>query len=233
MLKAQLNKNKTESGQSLIEILIGIAIGAILIGGAAATITLTLRSNVQNKNIQTASSLSQAILDKVTVYADADWHNIDGVVNCGTTGVGILPSPASYHLASEDYLPGLECKAGAKSEPVDAEGITFSTSFKIEPAHRNQATDAIEPASSSTYEDPSTKKIVSITTWLENGQEADVTVNKYITRSRNLIFKQTDWQGGKPPQETFPDGGITVNTKFSASAGVKFSEAGVLKKSGF
>lgn len=233
MLKAQLFKNKLGSsigGQSLIEILIGIAIGAILIGGAAATITLTLRSNVQNKNIQTASSLSQAILDKVTVYADADWHNIDGVVNCGITGVGIIPG-TFYHLASSGS--GLECKAGAQSEPVDAEGITFSTSFKIEPAHRNQATDAIEPASSSTYEDPSTKKIVSTTTWLENGQEADVTVNKYITRSRNLIFKQTEWQGGKPPQETFPDGGITVNSKFSASAGVKFSEAGILKKIGF
>src|SRR3989304_6109207 len=121
MFKAQLFKNRPISpigGQSLIEILIGIAIGAILIGGAATTITLTLRSNVQNKNIQTASSLSQAILDKVTVYADADWHNIDGAVDCGTTSVGILPPPASYHLAPSGS--GLECKAGAQSEPVDA-----------------------------------------------------------------------------------------------------------------
>ena len=72
-----MNKNNREAGQSLIEILIGVAIGAILIGGAAATITLTLRSNVQNKNIQIASSFSQAMLDQVSVYADADWHNID------------------------------------------------------------------------------------------------------------------------------------------------------------
>ncbi|TSC83105.1 MAG: Uncharacterized protein G01um101419_256 [Parcubacteria group bacterium Gr01-1014_19] len=214
------SRTSEQSGQSLIEILIGVAIGAILIGGAAATITLTLRSNVQNKNIQIASSLSQAILDQVSVYADADWHNIDALS-------GIIPGN-SYHLIPSGS--GFERKDGSKSEAT--EGIVFSTSFKVELVHRNQETDSVESSSASTYEDPSTRKVIAITTWLEAGQTADVAVNKYITRSRNLIFQQTDWKDGKP-QETFPGGGATINAKFSDSKGVEFSEAGALKKLGF
>lgn len=215
MYKGLLSKN---SGQSLIEILIGVAIGAILIGGAAATITFTLRSNVQNKNIQIASSLSQAMLDRVTVFAAADWHNIDEVS-------GLVPGN-SYYLAPKDS--GLERKDGALSETID--GVAFSASFKVESVHRNQSTEAIEPSSASTYEDPSTKKIIAITTWNENEDVANVTVNKYITRSRNFIFQQTDWQDGKP-QASFPPAG--VNKKFDESAGIKFLEAGLLKKIGF
>ncbi len=209
-----------QSGQSLIEILIGVAIGAILIGGAAATITLTLRSNVQNKNIQIASSLSQAILDQVSVYADADWHNIDALS-------GIIPGN-SYHLIPSGSA--FELKDGSKSEAT--EGIVFSTSFQIEPVHRNQETDSVESSSASTYEDPSTRKVIAITTWLEAGQTANVAVNKYITRSRNLIFQQTDWKDGFG-QLTFPSGGTSVNKKFDDYKGVEYLTGGVLKKKGF
>ncbi len=221
-LSNQNSRNFGISGQSLIEILIGIAIGAILIGGAAATITLTLRSNVQNKNIQTASALAQAMLDKVTVDADADWHNVDE-----ESGI-VLGSP--YYLSPKD--PGFELKAGVVNESAD--GLVFSTSFMVAPVYRDQTTDAIAPASGSTYEDPSTKKIIAVSAWLENGQVANVTVNKYITRSRNLIFKQSDWQDGAG-QTTFPSGGTAVNDKFDDSKGIKFSgsAAGLLKKSGF
>ncbi|MDP1719100.1 MAG: hypothetical protein Q8L24_01605 [bacterium] len=227
-----MNKNSPSSvsGQSLIEILLGVAIGAILIGGAAATITLTLRSNVQNKNIQTASALAQAMLDKVTVFADADWHNIDGTLNCGPAGVlPNPPNPAIYNLVSSGTA--LECGEGMHSGSVDAGGIAFSTSFKVESVSRDKITDSIA-SSGDVYSDPSTKKIVATAIWFENGQEANVTVNKYITRSRNIIFKQSGWDGGET-QITFPSGGTVVNNKFDASSGIKFSEIGALKKLGF
>ena len=209
-----------QSGQSLIDILIGVAIGAILIGGAAATITLTLRSNVQNKNIQIASSLSQAMLDQVSVYAAADWHNIDALS-------GIVPG-VPYHLISA--ASSFEKKDGAKSETV--EGIVFSTSFKVDVVHRNQETDAVETPSALTYEDPSTKKVIAVTTWAEAGQTADVSVNKYITRSRNFIFQQTNWKDG-PGHGAFPSGDPVLNNKFYDYAGIKISEVGLLKKTGF
>lgn len=216
MHKAQLKQNR---GQSLIEILIGVAIGAILIGGAAATITLTLRSNVQNKNIQVASSLSQAILDKVTVFADADWHNIDEVS-------GIVLGE-SYHVVPKSG--GLERASGDQTETV--EGIVFSTHFIVDSVHRNSSTEKIEESSGVTYEDPSTKKISAITTWTEKGEAANITVNKYITRSRSLIVKQTDWSGGKvTPADPVVS---SADSEFYDSKGIKFSASGLIKKLGF
>ena len=67
---------RDESGQSLIEIMIGLAIGAILIGSATYGITFILRSSSTNRDLTAASNFTQGLLEKVRSFSDANWQNI-------------------------------------------------------------------------------------------------------------------------------------------------------------
>ncbi len=67
---------KNESGQSLVEIMIGLAIGAILIGSATFGVTFILRSSTTNQNLTAASSLTEGLLEKVRSFGNASWQNI-------------------------------------------------------------------------------------------------------------------------------------------------------------
>lgn len=210
MRKARLSKI---NGQSLIEILIGIAVGVIIIGGVTATIALTLRSNVQNKNIQTATSLSQELLDKLTDFAGANWHNIDA-----------LSGP--HHLQPA----GATFAAVAGSENVIVEGITFSRSFTTQNVSRDPGTDTIESIYNPGNDDPSTKKAVVLVTWQVGADTAQASLNKFLTRSKNLIFHQTDWSGSAGQA-----GPITVpNNRYDSKSNIDTAGvAGSLKVQGY
>jgi hypothetical protein len=185
MCKAPFKNNSsakltTNSGQSLIEILIGLAVGVIIIGGVAGTIAVTLRSNVQNKNIQTATSLAQELVNKLTDFASANWHNIDAL------GLGqqyyLIQSGAAFSVQ-----PGIE-------PPQTIDNIPFSRYFTVENVSRD-ANDNIEAVYNSANDDPSTKKAVVTVSWQQGASPAQVTLNKFLTRRKNLVFDQTDWSG--------------------------------------
>ncbi len=78
-------------GQSLIEVLIGLTIGALLIGAAAMGIAFMLRSTSTNDNLQMASGMAQSSIDKVRAFSGADWQNIYGLTKGTST---------SYYLAA-------------------------------------------------------------------------------------------------------------------------------------
>lgn len=67
---------KKREGQSLIEVLVGLTIGAILIGGASLGIGFILKSTTSNDNLQSASGIVRQTLDEVRSYASARWQNI-------------------------------------------------------------------------------------------------------------------------------------------------------------
>ena len=187
---------KKISGQSLVEILIGIAIGAILIGGAAATIALTLRSNVQNKNIQIATSLAQEILDKTAVFSEANWRNI----------YDLSKSPTQYYLTAS----GAAFSVMTGSEAVVVDAINFARYFVVENVSRDSGGSIV---TSGGTDDPSTQKIIAYATWTEVGETAEVKLQKYITRSRNLVYRQTDWAAGSGQAGPI----TTVNNRFDTA----------------
>ncbi|MBI2025117.1 MAG: prepilin-type N-terminal cleavage/methylation domain-containing protein [Candidatus Harrisonbacteria bacterium] len=202
-------------GQSLIEILIGVMIGAILVGGAAVTIAITLRSNLQNKNIQTASSLGQELLDKVTVFTEADWHNLYDVAK----------SPAQYYLG----ISGQGFSASSGSEIVTLDNKEFTRYFTVENVSRD-AGGNIEAIYSPSNDDPSTQKVIVTITWNETEETAEVNLDKFLTRSRNLIYRQTDWSGGGGQEGPI----ISVNNLYSSSNLINDTEIpGSIKVTGF
>jgi type II secretory pathway pseudopilin PulG len=209
MLKEQLPKT---SGQSLIEILIGIAVGVIIIGGVTATIAVTLRSNVQNKNVQSATSLSQELVNKLTDFASANWHNID------TLGSG------QYHLIQS----GAAFSVQSESEPAQTiDGVPFTRYFTVQSVSRDANDDIVTVGGTN---DPSTKKVVITVSWQQGPDPVQTTVNKFITRSKNLVFQQTDWAGGLTnpsdpvltvPDTTYYDKGTKLNTGTAGSVKVE------------
>lgn len=114
-LKTKNKKLKTSrSGQSLIEVLIGLTIGAILIGAASMGIAFMLRSTATNDNLQMASSMAQASLDKARAFAGADWQNMYGLTKGTSTAYYLGASSTKFiviqgkeGLVSNDITSGL------------------------------------------------------------------------------------------------------------------------------
>ena len=67
---------RDKKGQSLIEVLVGIAIGSLLISAATFGVAYVLRASRANQNIQTANLISQELLNNVRTFGEADWFNI-------------------------------------------------------------------------------------------------------------------------------------------------------------
>jgi len=211
---------KTTSGQSLVEILIAIAIGVILIGGITAAIVPILKSNYETKNVQIANLLAQEYLDNLQSLTEANWQII-------------YNPPAAKGPNSQFYLNATsttyEILSGTTSTVV--EGRTFTRYFSIENVNRNLCgagditTEAITNCSSGpgnyygVADDPSTQKITVTVSWQSSGSNPSVQKTQYLTRSRNKVFVQTDWSGG-PGQE----GPITSeNNQFTTSSNIDYS----------
>ncbi|MDP2703995.1 MAG: LamG-like jellyroll fold domain-containing protein [bacterium] len=98
-----MTMTEKQNGQSLIEVVVGLAVASVLIGAALVGITFMLRSDALNQKSQTATALSRSLLQNVRSAADANWR---GVYN--------LPKGASYSyliVASGTTLsafPGME-----------------------------------------------------------------------------------------------------------------------------
>ena len=73
------------SGQSLAEVMVGLAIGAILIGAASFAITTALKTNLSAQRSQFAANLAQETTERARSYASADWQNIYGLTKGSST----------------------------------------------------------------------------------------------------------------------------------------------------
>jgi len=76
-------------GQSLIEILISVAIGAIFILGVIAAIAPALKGNKDVENLQMGAALANGLMENIQVFSESDWHNLTSLA----TGSSNL-----YHL---------------------------------------------------------------------------------------------------------------------------------------
>lgn len=69
----------------MVELLVGLTIGAIVIGITVSASVVILKSNVQVKNFQIASSFSQDLMDKVRIISEAKWNDIYNLSPKGTS----------------------------------------------------------------------------------------------------------------------------------------------------
>ncbi len=88
----------SRSGQSLIEILIALAIGSVLMGAASLAIIFMTKSGTTNQKIQTASLLAQSMLERVRVVTNADWFNIYNLTKTSSTQYYLVTSSTALTI---------------------------------------------------------------------------------------------------------------------------------------
>ncbi len=87
---------RDQSGQSLMEIIVGLTIGAILIGTASFGISFMLRSTTTNQNLSTAAQLTQGLLSNIQSFSNSSWQNIYGLGKTSSYQYFLSASGTSY-----------------------------------------------------------------------------------------------------------------------------------------
>ncbi len=195
-IKKQIAKIKNQDGQSLIELVIAVAVAGILIGGSASLVAVSLRGNAQNRYFQTATLLSQDELEKVTTLTERNWATLYNLIK------------AAQYVATSTAA-GTQYVALAGPEIVTIGGVDYTRYFIVENVTRSncgtvdipgnppsQSPCPVNDLQTANAEDPSTQKITATVSW-GGSTPGTMSLVKYLTRYRNQVLRQTDWSGGR------------------------------------
>ena len=104
-----LSKNffRNRSGQSLMELLVGMAVGAILIVGSTSIIAASLQSNGKAASIQIETELGQELLNNTKSFAAGNWNSLLSLAT-GSSNTYFLYTSSSpftiYNAALNNYF---------------------------------------------------------------------------------------------------------------------------------
>ncbi len=194
-------------GQSLMDILVGTAIGVIFIFAAVAAIGPALQSGSQAARTQTASLLAQGLLNNAQTWASGDWHRILAL-STGTAYQYFLITSSSPYVATSGI------------DNVTVGTSTYWRYFSVLDVQRDAYGNVV--SSGGTY-DPSTKEVTVNYGW--KGSTTS-TASEYLTRNQQQIYSQIDWTGG--PSST---GGAvsTTNFQFVSSSNINYASPGSIQ----
>lgn len=196
-----------QTGQSLIEVLIGLVVGALMVGAVVAIISPVLQIDTQTSRAQIGGALAKELLDSVEVWAESNWHNVDALA---TTSVN------AYYLTTS--TAGFSSSTGAQN--VIVASATYSRYFYLDDVWRESGA-IVNATSALSVPDPSTKLITVVYRWPPS---STASVSAYLTRSRNNFFLQTDWSGGR---------GSSTRNQFETSSRVTATGTGSIVIQGF
>lgn len=178
---------KKNRGQSLIELLLAIALGSLFITSATGVLVLSLRSGSQNKSIQTASLLAQELLDKTRVFAEQRWLSVYS-----------LTRGQPYYLNSV----GGNFVTVVGTELITLDSFQYNRNFTVTNYLRS-GTD-----------DPSTQIIKVTVSWQQGADVASIIRSQYVARVRNLVWRSSSPGSGvaSPVFDTGINGSVAWNT---------------------
>ena len=189
-------------GQSLVELLVALAVGAILFIGTGALIAPSLQINKVTTQAQNGATLGNELMENVRVWSEGDWHNLLNLAT-GTANRYYLITSSSPFTATSG------------TESILVSTTTFTRFFYLSDAFRDSSGNVTSTISGNTY-DPSTKQVTVSYTWTRG---ATTTMSAYLTRNQTSIFDQTDWSGGSGQ-----NGPVTsTNAAFASSTGINYN----------
>ena len=183
-------------GQSLVEVLIAIAVGIIMVVGAITAVVPSLRIQGNSVHVQVATAFGKELLDNVRVFAESNWSALAALSTSSAVHYYLNASSSPFTTSTGDQV-------------IAVGTTTYTRYFYLSEAQRNGSGMIV--ASGGTA-DPSTRKVTVTYQWTWGPTSTMVT---YLTRSRSNTFWQTDWTVGGGQ-----DGPVTVsNSRFGTSTG--------------
>ncbi len=183
-----------------MDILVGTAIGAILIFAAVTAIGPALQTNSQAANVQAAAWLATGMLNDLQTWSNGNWHNILALAT-GTSQQYFLITSSSPYVATT----GIETLVQGTS--------TYWRYFYVMDVARDLSGNIV---ASGGYYDPSTKLVTVVYGW--NGGPS-TTVSQYLTRNQVKIYSQMNWTSG--PSSTAVVS--TTNFQFASSSNINYT----------
>ena len=183
-----------------MDILVGTAIGAILIFAAVTAIGPALQTNSQAANVQTAAWLATGMLNDLQTWSNGSWHGILALATGTTQEYYLNTSSSPYTVAS-----GIQSLAVGTS--------TYWRYFYVTDVFRDSSGNIV---SGGGYYDPSTKQVTVAYGW--NGGPTS-TVSEYLTRNQLKVYSQVNWTSG--PSSTAVVS--TTNFLFASSSNINYT----------
>lgn len=163
--------------QSLIELLVAVAVGAILIGSSTALIGVSLKSYNTIKQHLQANVLIRQEAEAIQSLARSNWHNIYGLNK------------------QSDYQISLSASAWAISsgqETSTINNIPYKRYFQVYNVNRDGSGNIAATGTN----DPNTQKITIFLDYGNNYVNSS-SISFYLIRSaNNKTLLQTDWSEG-------------------------------------
>lgn len=164
-------------GAAIIEILIAIAVLALVLTSVLGLAGLSLQSAGLVQKTVAAVNLAQEAMEATRSFRDAiAWQNDDPQNQYD--GLGALTPGAFYHPAkSQDAQPKWMLLSGQETL------YGFSRKIVFENVSRD-SNENIESVYNSSNNDPNTKKAIVSVSWYEKGRPHSVQLNTYLTNWR-------------------------------------------------
>ena len=208
---------KNQKGQSLLEVLIAVAIAVILVTTSVVAIAVMLSNDTAAKTVQIGNQLALELQEELRAMKDVYWSDV----------YALNKGPANpYFLERTAPGTGNPFLIQIGEETVSTTSGSFVRYFYVDAVNRGNCgvgnivsstvTPCSNPGNGSPLDiatDPSTLKVSVV---VSSTNQIATTLVGYITRSRNNVFVQSDWSHG-PGQEHFPTSTLAQQSSSSAS----------------
>lgn len=165
-----------QAGQSLMELIITIALVALILPALLTGFVATRSGRAQKEQRQQAIALVREGQESTRVFREADWTNF-----ANFSGQTVYPQSAAGTWVLTDVPQAL---SGAFSG--------FTRTIIISDVYRDSATFAIvTQGTANSYNDPSTKKVTTTVGWDTPIQNSSVKTTEYLTRNGNIVFSES------------------------------------------
>lgn len=236
-----MKKNLNQKGSLLLEILLAVAVGAIIIGAVAGLVYVSSKSGQNSGAKSSAISLAEEGLEAMQSISETDWHKI----YLPPTGSGDPDADKGNTIPYYIYRDGTAWALGkitilGNEGNVEIDGIIYTRKIYIDNVNRQKtgnnrkicsekeiAENAPGCLAGDYINDPSTQKIKVV---VSKSGTSDVMLEEYLTRWKNETSSQSDWSGGSGQSgpvvapgnkyDSNPDGNID-NTSIPGSIKLK------------